>query len=786
MSASELWRSKTMKHCNLIMKRDASAPILQGLMHLNTVQFIDMNENVPAFSRTFSKDIAKIYDVEQKLNFMRTAIEHSTVRIPDQLKNIETNSIVSLEQELDKVIGEYKSLAADYISNRQRNDEIYEQLLVYKNLSKVDIKDQAERDNEEVKLQAQITGALVSDENADDSLNSVVFTIQRKLTYMVIKTLYRVTYGNIYYETFQFEERLGNDDESGDKDLVSLFVPGQESLARCQKVLNSFGAHMYEVPDNVETAKKNAVEALDAFNMTLLLSKQRQDNILAQTAKYIDFWTEMVHEQRQITHTMNMFNTHEDMVSCRCWIPEDNMERVRAEIEAIDFREHVTAKTMLVEEEVPKGVSPPTHFPTNKYTAVFQAIVSSYGTPTYKEINPAYFYLYQFPFTYSMMFGDMCHGFINAFVAFLLIFNEKKLEKIHNDMFELIFFGRYIIFIMSCYSMITGLIYNDFYALGFNVFGTTYKWALDTSGTKFVAENTKVYPFGIDATWHWADNSMIFLNSYKMKLSVVIGIMQMLFGLIVKLINLINQKKTAQIICVWIPEFGFMFAFFGYMVFCIIYKWLVHWPEDSNPPALINMLIQIFLSPGTIDPTNQLFNSNKVQSGVQTAVFLFAVIFALWLMLAEPIHEVIHMKKHPNPETDRALSDIIVQQVIHTIEYVLGCISHTASYLRLWALSLAHSQLAEVFFDQLLGISIKMTGVAGGALSLLITYGAFFGATIGVLCMMEALSAYLHCLRLAWIEFNSKFFTAEGYTFEPLNGECGYGLAITSDMVRSE
>jgi len=502
-------------------------------------------------------------------------------------------------------------------------------------------------------------------------------------------------------------------------------------------------------------------------------------------------WRIQLKQEMAIRVLLNKFKLRINVSLLRAegWCAAANKDAVE---ECLKRAQIESKKAGVVEEIRGKGIKP-TYFETNEFTSIFQVLIDTYGVPRNGEFNPAVPSIVTFPFLFAMMYGDIFHGSFLFLGGCYLLFYAKEHAASRNEFIQNIHAGRYLIFLMGMFAIYNGLIYNDCTSISINGFnGTQFSDVEITdpaTGAVSTIENGKVsgvYAFGVDPVWAVSDVQLQFTNSLKMKLSVLVGITQMTFGLFLKLSNHIHEGDYLSIVGEFIPQLIFMVGFFNYMQFIIIFKWCKDW-IGKPCPGLITLLVDMVLHPGDINEENQLFEDGDLQATIQVAFLLAMFISVPWMLLMKPLvlrsrikaaearraahgdeQHLVEEEHHGHGghgHEDEGFGAIMIEQVIHTIEYVLGTISNTASYLRLWALSLAHAQLAEVFYEKTILTGMK----SGNGFMVFITCAMFFGMTCAVLLMMDVLECFLHALRLHWVEFQNKFYYADGIPFTPFS-----------------
>jgi len=106
-----------------------------------------------------------------------------------------------------------------------------------------------------------------------------------------------------------------------------------------------------------------------------------------------------------------------------------------------------------------------------------------------------------------------------------------------------------------------GLIYNDFISL--KILGLNSCYHVDkmisvpgggTNNDVFMRKENCTYGLGFDWIWGMAENEIGYMNSFKMKLSIIIGVSHMTLGIFLKGLNTIHFGMYCDFIFEFLPQ----------------------------------------------------------------------------------------------------------------------------------------------------------------------------------------------------------------------------------------
>ncbi|XP_024131629.1 V-type proton ATPase 116 kDa subunit a [Oryzias melastigma] len=828
-------RGDEMCLAQLFLQSGSAYDCISELGELGLVEFRDLNPNVNTFQRKYVNEIKKCEEMERILGYLLREIKKADISLPERDVNPVTPSpknVISIMEQLQR----FEAELGEVTRNKERLQKNLLELTEYTHMLRISrnfVQRPIEREPHQVQyeefpfLEKDTVMDYSSMQRLGAKLGFISGLIQRAKIEAFERMLWRVCKGYTILSYAEVEEYLQDPDKGEPVKCVVFLISywGDQIGQKVKKICDCYHCHLYPYPNSNEE-RNDVVEGLKTRIQDLHTVLHRTEDylkqVLVKASESVYTWVVQVKKMKAIYYILNLcsFDVTNKCLIAEVWCPVSDIPTLRRALEDGSKKSGSTVSSFV--NRIPTTDTPPTLIRTNKFTSGFQNIVDAYGVGTYREVNPAPFTVITFPFLFAVMFGDLGHGVIMALFALWMVFyeNNRKLKNTRNEIWNTFFEGRYIILMMGIFSIYTGLIYNDCFSKSLNIFGSGWSvsamfktgvWTKDVlHGNRFLTLDPNVtgvftgpYPLGIDPIWNLASNRLTFLNSYKMKMSVIVGVIHMSFGVILSTFNHTYFKKKYNLYLVFLPELLFLLCLFGYLVFMIFYKWLAFSAIDSrHAPSILIHFINMFLMQG--EEVQPLYPG---QHGLQVFLVVIAVLSVPVLLLGKPLYlywlqhgrqhlgmyrgyervrrsseeELYLLRTHDEEEgssysdlsgsgeqssEEFNLADEFLHQAIHTIEYCLGCISNTASYLRLWALSLAHAQLSEVLWAMVMRVGLRMD-TSLGVLFLVPVFGLFAVLTVSILLVMEGLSAFLHALRLHWVEFQNKFYSGTGVKFCP-------------------
>ncbi|XP_068111650.1 V-type proton ATPase 116 kDa subunit a 3 [Hyperolius riggenbachi] len=827
-----LFRGEEMCLAQLFLQSGCEYQCVSELGELGLVEFRDLNQNVNAFQRRFVSEIRRCDDMETTFGYLEQELRKAGLKmqVPEgSLPAPTPKDALRIQEDSEQLARELKEVSGNRQKLRERRRELQE----YANILRESQRFMGKMPESEPWRERSDTDPLIDaagPSRQDLRVNFMAGVIHPWRMNSFERLLWRACRGYLIVNFVEMSEPM-EDLVTGESVTQIIFLIsywGEKIGEKVKKIANCFHCHTYLYADNeterLETLKNLLIQIQD-MEKVLSQTEGYLGQVLNQAAAQLHSWRVRVRKMKHIYQILNLCSVRERCLIGEVWCPVADLPLLQAALARATESSGGGGESFC--HRIPCAVSPPTLIRTNKFTTGFQGIVDAYGVAKYQEVNPALYTIITFPFLFAVMFGDVGHGLLMFLFALWLVLAEDdpKLKQSENEIFSMCFGGRYLVLLMGLFSIYTGFVYNECFSKATTIFPSAWnvssmasqkQWTremLASGGPWFLDPNltdvfNNVYPFGIDPIWSLASNRLTFLNSFKMKMSVILGVCHMSFGVLLGIFNFIHFKQKYRILLVSIPELLFLLCLFGYLVFMVFYKWFA-WDvtEAQSAPSLLIHFIDMFLF--TQNAGNRdLYHGQQI---VQKVLVIIAVVCVPILLLGDPIYQYVQHRKSKNtrrPSRQGSINDgessgllaedadhtidstghtqtgehhteefdaaeVFMHQMIHTIEYCLGCISNTASYLRLWALSLAHAQLSEVLWRMVMDFGFNKPYFTW-SIVLVFAFAFFAVLTVAILLVMEGLSAFLHALRLHWVEFQNKFYIGSGYKFTPFLFETVY------------
>jgi V/A-type H+-transporting ATPase subunit I len=497
--------------------------------------------------------------------------------------------------------------------------------------------------------------------------------------------------------------------------IASVSIPVERKDA-AERIFTAIGFETFSVPENYsgdpEEIANTASEEIVKLEKSIANLIARKESITLEIEK-------------SRVSVKSYFVYTESSVKAWGWVPDGSQEKLAALLTELVG----TAYTLAFDEPDFAEHDSPTYLSNPSVMKPTEDVVSAYGTPSKHDLDPTKIMWLSFPLIFGLVFADVGQGLLILIIGLAAIRATRKGDDWGQIMGYVQNGGKGLV-MMGLFAILGGFLFGSFF------------------GSETVIE--PLWPMFA----HYIDGEVNpYRASHMLKLSIEIGVIQISLGIILDIYNKLKHKEWDE----GIISIAYMWMYLGFinLVFGVSYNDINTW---FSPDGNVNLWLPIVgIGYGT--------GNNGIYPALPIAPLMFSIIAFIVPMALMAILAFRHG----------------MDGAVHFMESALSMISHTVSYARIFALNTVHVILSGVFFGFTTGIAmIYFSPLSIGGLviipetfnhhgEIIVPGMSLVGAAVGsfLVGILEGLLAFMHTLRLHFVEWFSKFYHAGGTPFAP-------------------